>query len=285
MNLSIIIVSWNVREKLKDNLRSIFANKFVDFEVIVVDNNSHDKTPEMVKKFYPQVKLNANKENLGFAKACNQGVRQASGQYLLLLNPDMKVFDDTFSNMISWMNHHEKAWVAGCKLIDENSKIITNVRRFPTIFDQLAIIFKIPHLLDGVLNKYLRLDFDYSKSSPVDSIRGGFFLMRSNTIKKIGPLDERYFLWFEEVDYCKRVKSAGGEVWYSNAAECIDLVGQSFKQLNRVQAQKYFRESMLRYFKKWHSPLSYWILKLAWPIGLGLTWIGEKLNFKNKAET
>lgn len=285
MDLSIIIVSWNVREKLKDNLRSIFDSKHASFEVIVVDNNSYDKTADMVKNFYPQAKLIANRENFGFAKANNQGIKQARGKYILLLNPDMRVFDDTLSNMIVWMGHHESAWAAGCKLIDENSKIINHVRRFPRLGDQLAIIMKLPHLFSGILNNYLRKDFDYAKSAKADSVRGGFFMIRAEVIKKVGLLDERFFLWFEEVDYCLRVWRAGGEVWYSNAAECIDLVGQSFKQLNRHQAQKYFRDSMLKYFKKWHSPLAYWILKLAWPLGLLIGRLGEKIKFKRQANT
>ena len=285
MDLSIIIVSWNVKEKLKNNLRALFESKHIDFEVFVVDNNSKDQTAEMVKSDYPQVKLISNQENLGFARANNQGIKQASGRYILLLNPDMRVFDDTLSNMISWMNHHESAAVAGCKLVSENSEIVKHVRRFPGLFDQLAIIFKIPHLIPGILNKYLRNDFDYNKSARADSIRGGFFMIRTEVIKKVGLLDERFFLWFEEVDYCRRVKQAGGEVWYSNSAECIDLVGQSFKQVNLALKQKYFRDSMLKYFKKWHSPLEYWILRLAWPVGFLFSRIGEKLKIKNQAST
>lgn len=285
MDLSIIIVSWNVKDKLKDNLRALYASQHVDFEVFVVDNNSEDGSIEMVKKEYPQVKLIANQENLGFARANNQAIKQASGKYILLLNPDMRVFDDTLSNMISWMNRYEKAWVAGCRLIDENSKIIKHVRRFPAFFDQLAIILKIPHVIPGILNSYLRNDFDYKKSAPVDSIRGGFFMIKREALKSVGLLDEKYFLWFEEVDYCRRVKKVGGEVWYTDAAECIDLVGQSFKQVDTGVKQKYFRDSMLVYFKKWRPGYEYWLLKSAWPIGLFIAWLAKKLSVKGRART
>lgn len=285
MDLSIIIVSWNVREKLKDNLRALFESQYVNFEVFVVDNDSRDGSAEMVKKEYPKVRLIANQENLGFARANNQAIREASGRYILLLNPDMRVFDDTLSNIVSWLNWHERAWVAGCKLVDENSRIVKQARRFPALLDQLAIIFKIPHLLPAILNKYLINDFDYGKAGVVDTIRGGFFMIRAETVKKIGLLDERFFLWFEEVDYCRRVKLAGGEVWYSSAAECIDLVGQSFKQLKLVVKQRYFRDSMLKYFKKWHSPLEYWLLRLAWPAGILAAKIGEKLKINSKGIT
>mgnify|MGYP003394614602 CR=1 FL=1 len=216
MDLSIIIVSWNVREKLKDNLRALFESQGVSFEVFVVDNNSADGTVEMVKKYYPQVKLIPNRENLGFAKANNQAIKEASGRYVLLLNPDMRVFDDTLSNMLSWMDHHEKAWVAGCRLIDESARIVNQVRRFPRLADQLAIVLKIPHLFPRVLNNYLRSDFDYLKSASVDSIRGGFFMIRGQAIKKVGLLDERFFLWFEEVDYCRRVAFGWSRKFFGN---------------------------------------------------------------------
>lgn len=285
MDLSIIIVSWNVKEKLRDNLRALFESQNVNFEVFVVDNNSHDGSAEMVKKEYPQVKLIANRENLGFARANNQAIKQASGEYILLLNPDMRVFDDTLSNMVAWLNWHERVFVAGCKLVDETSQIVKHVRHFPTFLDQLVIVLKIPHLFPSVLNKYLKNDFDYTKSAQVDSVRGGFFMIRKEAIEKVGLLDERYFLWFEEVDYCRRVELAGGEVWYVSGAECIDLVGQSFKQLNLVVKQKYFRDSMLKYFKKWHSPYAYWILRLAWPAAIFAVMIGNRMKVKSKAKT
>ena len=285
MDLSIIIVSWNVKEKLKDNLRALYESQNVNFEVFVVDNNSADGSVEMVKKYYPKVKVIANQENLGFAKANNQAIKQASGEYILLLNPDMRVFDDTLTRMFSWMNAHEKAWVAGCRLIDESARVVKQVRRFPTLFDQLAIILKIPHIFPAVSNRYLRNDFDYFKAASVDSVRGGFFMIRQEAIKKVGLLDERFFLWYEEVDYCKRVKDAGGEVWYMPTAECIDLVGQSFKQVNVLMKQKYFRDSMLLYFKKWHPTYQYFILKSAWPIGLFIVKVGEKLRIKSRART
>jgi len=285
MDLSIIIVSWNVKEKLKDNLRALYESQDADFEVFVVDNNSADGTAAMVKKYYPQVKLIANAENLGFAKANNQAIKIAGGRYVLLLNPDMRVFDDTLSNMFSWMNAHEHAWVAGCRLLDESARIIKQVRRFPALIDQLAIILKIPHIFPSVLDKYLRIDFDYYKSSAVDSIRGGFFMIRKQAIEKIGFLDERFFLWFEEVDYCRRVKAAGGQVWYMPTAECIDLMGQSFKQVNLAVKQKYFRDSMLKYFKKWRPGCEYWILRLAWPVGLLIVMAGEKLKITSRSKT
>jgi GT2 family glycosyltransferase len=197
----------------------------------------------------------------------------------------MRVFPDTLVNMVNWMKENKQAWAAGCNLVEENGGTIKHVRRFPKVWDQLAIILKLPHVFPAVLNNYLRTDFNYTEPTVVNSIRGGFFMVRQETIKKIGMLDEQFFLWFEEVDYCQRIKKIGGEVWYTPEAKCVDYIGQSFKQVKRGVAQKYFRDSMLKYFKKWHPAWQYWLLKITWLFGIVLALIGEKFNIITKAKT
>ena len=110
-------------------------------------------------------------------------------------------------------------------------------------------------------------------------------MIRKSVMDKVGVLDERFFVWFEEVDYCQRIKKAGGEVWYTPSAKCIDYVGQSFKQVKRGTTQKYFRDSMIKYFWKWHPFWQVWILYLSWPLGIFLSVIGEKLNIKSRSKT
>ena len=294
MNLSIIIVSWNVCDKLRENLKAIYTphptsplNKgrgVLEFEIFVVDNNSQDNTVAMVKKEFPQVKLIANKENLGFAKANNQAIKESKGKYILLLNPDMRVLDNTLENIVNWMDQNPQAGIAGCKLTNEQGEILPHVRRFPTIWDQLAIVLKLPHIFPKILKKYLMQNFDYTRLAAVDSIRGSFFMIRREIIEKIGLLDERYFIWFEEVDYCKRVKNAGFKVIYTPTVKCIDYIGQSFKQVKRGKTQIYFRDSMLKYFDKWHPVWQYWILRLAWPIIIFLVTTKEKLKTITKIQ-
>lgn len=286
MDLSIIIISWNVKNKIRENLTALFKSQ-TDFfyEVFVVDNASADGSAVMVKKEFPQVKLITNDKNLGFAKANNQAIKYAQGRYILLLNPDMKVFPDTLANVIGWMDNHQEAAIAGCHLIGEDGKTVKHVRRFPTVSNQLAIVLKLPHLFPTVLNKYLYDDFDYGRDSVVDSIRGSFFMIRQETIEKIGMLDERYFLWFEEVDYCQRARQAGLKVFYTPVAECFDAVGASFSQLSRNRAQKYFRSSQLKYFKKWQPAWQYYLLKVAWPVGLFISMVGGIAGYKSKVST
>lgn len=269
MDLSIIIVSWRVKDKLKENLQAIFSSNInFSFEVFVVDNNSGDGSVEMIRRDFPLVKLINNCDNLGFAKANNQALKEASGDYILLLNPDMLVQENTLFEALRWAKNNQQATVSGFKLINHQGEVIKQVRNFPKTFDQLMIIFKIPHLFPKVLNNYIPSNFNYERAARVDSVRGAFFLINAKNYQSISGkkplLDERYFIWFEEVDFCREIYSLGAEVWYSPAASCLDYIGASFSQVRRGQTQKYFRDSMLAYFSKWEKKSSYLILKLAW---------------------
>jgi len=272
MDLSVIIVSWKVRDKLKANLSALFKSQG-DFkiEVLVVDNKSEDGSSEMIKSDFPEVILIANDDNRGFAAANDQALERAKGKFILLLNPDMLVKADTLENILTWARNNPQATVTGCKLIDEKGEVVRQVRRFPEFFDQLAVVLKLPHIFPKIINRYLCSKFDYQIASKVDSIRGAFFLINREGFSKISGrpyprLDERYFIWFEEVDFCREVYRLGGEVWYTPAAECVDYVGQSFAQVKRGQAQKYFSDSMLKYFDKWGKKWEYYVLKITWGI-------------------
>ena len=270
MDLSIVIVSWKVKNKLSANLSALFKSQGdFKYEVFVVDNYSSDGTVEMVSSEFPQVTLIANKENLGFAAANNQALKQTKGKYILLLNPDMQVRPDTLSKMFDWAKNNQRATVSGCKLVNERGEIIRQVRRFPKFSDQLAVALKLPHVFPKIVDHYLASDFDYSQAAKVDSIRGAFFLINREAYERISTsniplLDERYFIWFEEVDFCRAVLRFGGEVWYTPVAECVDYVGQSFAQVKRGQAQKYFSDSMIKYFQKWEAPWKANFLKFIW---------------------
>lgn len=269
MDLSIIIVSWNVREQLKNNLASLFASEGdFKFEIIVVDNASSDGSADMVAKDFPQVRLIANLDNFGFARANNQALALARGRFYLLLNPDMEVQSYTLINMLSWAEKNPQATISGCRLVNKGG-LVKQIRRFPHFFDQLMIVFKVPHFFPGVLNSYLLPNFNYDKAAKVDTVRGAFFLINVASFKRLAPskkilLDESYFVWFEEVDFCRQIYSLGGEVWYTPEATCVDNVGQSFKQLPRGQAQRYFRDSMLTYFRKWEPQWQARLLFFSW---------------------
>lgn len=269
MDIAVIIVSWNGKELLRECLHSLFASVGVSLDIFVVDNTSQDGTPEMVRREFPQVTLIENKENFGFARANNQALRQMAkgeeqgAEYVLLLNQDMRLRPDTLAVMAQNMREHPEVGVAGCHLVSEKGETVPHVRRFPTLNDQAAILLKLPHFFPRLLDRYLMSDFDYARDfAEVDSVRGSFFFLRREVLQKIGLLDERFFFWFEEVDYCRRVRQAGIRVAYFGNAECVDYVGQSAKTLSRYRAQKMFTDSMLKYFRKWH-PVWQWVILAA----------------------
>lgn len=317
MDLSIIIVSWNVKEKLRECLRSVeetagrpstaasglrsgtkglfpeqanegSASKgALEYEVFVVDNASKDGTVEMVEQEFPWVHVIANDFNAGFAKANNQAIRLSQGRYVLLLNPDMQLFQGTLDGMVKFMDEerNKKVGVAGCWLVDEQGNTVPHVRRFPTLKDQLAILIKVPHLFPRVLDNYMMKDFDYTREARVDSIRGSFFMIRRELLDKIGLLDEGFFIWFEEVDFCKRAIEAGFEVAYTPSVKCVDYVGQSFKQVRLYPKQKIMTRSMVYYFRKHRSWWEAEILDWLRPLALAAAWVGDKLHVQAKRVT
>jgi hypothetical protein len=273
IDISIVIVSWNVKDRLLACLQSVFANiGNLSVEVFVVDNDSKDGTVEMLKGVgaygNTPVHVIANTDNLGFARANNQGLKLAQGKYLLLLNPDMQVLHNTLDGMVKFMDENPGAGIAGCHLMSEADETVSSVRRFPGVLDQAMLILKIPHVFPGVMKNYLMPDFDYNKISEVDSVRGSFFMIRREVYQLLGGLDERYFVWFEEVDYCRAAKRAGFKVMYNPGVKAIDHVGQSFIQLKNLDRQKKFIDSMLKYFYKWEARWQYQVLRMLRPIGL-----------------
>jgi hypothetical protein len=251
MQVSIIIVSWNVKDLLKKCLESILRySQNIEYEIIVVDNASTDGTVEMVRQNFSQVQLIANQENLGFAKANNIGIRQSKGKYVLLLNPDTEFVENSLEKVIAKMESDQKIGVLGCRLLNPNKSLQQSVRRLPTILNQLVILFKLHKFFPSLLHNYLAKDFDYSREQRVDQVMGAFFLVRRSVFREIGLLDEKYFIWFEEVDFCSRVVQADSDVVYWPCTSIIHHGGQSFAQQMTFRKQFWFFRSAMHYFLK-----------------------------------
>jgi GT2 family glycosyltransferase len=264
MDLSIIIVSWNVRDLLEKCLSSIFNNvhninyacpagaKRICGEVFVVDNASADHTAEMVLQKFPQVNLIRSAKNLGFAGGNNLAIREAKGKYILLLNPDTEILDGAAEKMIEFMETRPDAGISGCQILNPDKTLQPSVRRFPNIIDQLLIFLKFTHFLPniGPLKRYFAADFDYTRPSEVDQIMGAFFMVRREVFDKIGLLDEKFYLWFEEVDFCRRAKNSGYKIMYNPGAQIIHYGGESFKQRMTLTKQWIFFKSAMHYFLK-----------------------------------
>jgi len=281
MDLSIITVTWNAEEHIEKQIKSVVSGcKDISFEQIVVDNGSTDKTVEIIKSKFSEVTLIENKENKGFGAANNQGVDISSGEFLLFLNPDMKVENGSLDKIIEWIREHKDVGMVSPRLVDEHGKLNTDAtpRRFPRVWEMVVLTLKLPHIFPSILNNYLMKDFNSEKEQEVDSVRGSFMLVRREIVEKLGwAFDPRYFIWFEDVDTCREVKRLGYKVMYTPIILCVDYVGQSFKKRESLWKQKNFTRSMLTYFQKW-EPWYKWIwIALFRPVGILFTWLSNLL--------
>lgn len=256
LDLSVITVTWNAAAHIKSQVNSVIAGcTNISFEQIIVDNGSSDETLKILTEF-PNLKIIKNNTNAGFGRANNQGAQIARGRYLLFLNPDMQVEPGSLAKIIAWFSTRPEVGIASCKLLNPNGTLNLNAtpRRFPTVLNQLSIIFKLPHLLPNILNTYLYRDknFNSNQDQEVDSVRGAFLLMRRELYNKLGfAFDPRYYLWFEDVDTCHEAWKNHFKVVYTPIISCVDYVGQSFVKLGFFWKQRIFVKSMIQYFLKW----------------------------------
>ncbi len=249
-DLSIIIVTYNSEKYIEDCLSSVFKTiKDLDSEVVVVDNNSQDKTKDIVKKF-PKVSLILNSENLGFARASNQGIKQSQGQYILLLNPDTKVTQGAINNLYSFLKSQPKAGIAGCQLRYPSGKIqargqfpnLTSAFFYQTYLGKIFPfgILVYPNIFTGV---------GFKRIHRVDWLPGACLLIRREVIDKIGALDPKYFMFWEDMDFCYRAKKAGFLTYYYPKCHIVHYSGVSLA-MNQSRVIHASAESLVYFFKK-----------------------------------
>lgn len=277
MNLSIITVTWNNEDLVAEQIRSVVSGCVgLEYEQIIVDNGSSDKTTEVVEQQFPHVTLIKNPDNKGFAAANNQAVKIAKGTHILFLNADMRVEPGSIDKMLTWMKQDPNIGLASCKLVDEHGNVNADAqpRRFPELLDQAALILKIPHIFPFVMNRYLMKGFDADKEQQVDSVRGSFMLIKRDIVDTLGwGFDPRYFIWFEDADLCREVRRLGFKVVHTPIITCVDYVGQSFKKQPNMWKQKMFTCSMVTYFKKWEPWYKWMTIAALRPVGIGLMWL------------
>ncbi len=259
IDISVIIVSWNVREQLARCLASLVQQQGIRSEVFVIDNASADGSAQMVGEKFPEAHLTANTQNLGFARANNQVLSAARGRHVLLLNPDTELPPETLMRTVRYMDAHADVGVLGCTIHHADGSLQRSVLRFPTFLSQAMVLLKVQAFTQRPrpLRRYYALDFDYHKEADVDQIMGSFFVVRRAVFDEIGPLDNGFFLWFEEVDFCKRARAAGWIVRYTPDFTITHMGGESFRQLLSIEQQLIFDRSMLRYFRKHRAFLAY----------------------------
>ncbi len=270
VDLSIIIVSYNTKGLLLECLSSIQKHtKEVSYEVIVVDNASKDGSVAALQKLEvagKKLQVIANKENWGFGAANNQGMKKAKGRYILLLNSDTKLIENSLLSMVMFMDEHPKVGIASCKLVNADGTLQTTGGFFPTlprVFLWATLIDDVPFVGD-FFGSYHPHKLFYSKERPLDWVTGAFFLARREVTSEIGLFDERFFLYVEEVEYCMRTRSKGWEVWYVPQTKIIHFGGASGTREGTVLREF---EGLKILYKKHYSKVSLVFLRLFLFIG------------------
>lgn len=282
LTLSVIIVNWNVRELLRRAIHSVYQSwdDCPGLEIIVVDNASSDDSVAMVKDTYPAVRIIANSSNLGFTAANNQGLAIAQGDFILLLNPDTEVVGVALPALIDYAKRNPRDGMIGPQLLNPDGTVQPSRRRFPT----LPVLFLESTWLEPLLPARDRRRF-FAETQPdhliqaVDWITGAAMLTRREVIAEVGGMDEQFFMYSEELDWCRRIKAAGWEIRYLPEAKIIHHEGKSSEQVAAAR-HIYFQSSKVLYTRKYHGALiatllRWWLLsQYCWQIGVeGAKWL------------
>lgn len=275
--VSIVIVNWNTGDLLAQCLTSI--RSLPEYEliryIVVVDNASRDESiRQLASCNLPESFIILKQDNnLGFSKATNLGIEcvhqhGGAGDHILLLNPDTEIKPNAIRNMLNAFDANTRAAIVGPRLIGADGNTQASVRSFPTT-PVFKLLFLKMHRLFSWLplwKRYMMASFDYSKEQSVDQVMGAAFLIRNTALRELGLLDELFWIWFEEVDYCKRAHNAHWKVIYTPSAEVVHYGGVSFGQLVGIKKTKPFLDSSIVYAKKHLSSLSYIYLKALYPV-------------------
>ncbi|MBI2485129.1 glycosyltransferase family 2 protein [Candidatus Uhrbacteria bacterium] len=247
-DISIISVNYRSADHLRRMVASLLRHATsLSWELFIINHSKEEDLSDVVSD--ARIHL-LTQENRGFASGCNRGIREATGKYLLLLNPDIELTDDSLATLLGHLNQDTEVGIAGVRLSNPDGSPQPSVRAFPTPLNQLVVLLKLPHLFPKILKHYLKTDFDYRKTQDVDQVMGAYFLIRRALIEDIGLLDEGFFYWFEEVDYCKRAKDAGWKIRYYADVQARHAKGGSFSQVRTREKQAVIRRSLRRYIRK-----------------------------------
>ena len=253
MDLSIIILTYKDIELAKQCLASIFkADLKLDYEIIVVDNGSSDSGIDEVEKI-EHVKLIKSEKNLGFSGGNNLGLKKAQGDYILILNPDVIIESGGIEKMIEFLKNNPQVGLAGPKLVNDDGSLQYSCRRFYKFLTPLYRRTFLGKFSFGKkeLRKIMMKDFDHEENGPVDWLLGACFLTTNKHLDKVGLLDERFFLYFEDMDLCRRFWQAGFQVYYFANTKFVHLYKRDSARKIFSLACVYHLQSWLKYSLKW----------------------------------
>jgi GT2 family glycosyltransferase len=264
MDVSIIIVNWNTKNLLRECLKSVIEQTTkVDYEIIVVDNSSSDGSVEMVRNEFKDIVVIENSENRGFAAANNQAVKIAKGKYILLLNSDTIVLSHAIEKTIAFADKHPNAAVTGCRVLNPDGTLQNTCFMFPSIINMLLSSTYLYKLFPK--NRFFGREqmtwWDRNDVREVDVVTGCFMLIRREAIEQTGLMDEQFFMYGEETDWCFRFKKNGWKIIFTPAGQIIHYGGQSTSQ-KKAEMVLQLRGSILLFIKKHKSILSHIISRL-----------------------
>jgi hypothetical protein len=276
VDCSIIIVNWNVKPLLQKCLTSIYSalpNTYT-VEVLVVDSASSDGSIDLVRQQFPQVKLFPLRENVGFTRGNNIALQAAQGRYLFLLNPDTEIIGDALQVLLDFMESHADVGIIGPHTLNTDGTTQSTRRRFPTLgtafFESTWLQAYAPQ---RIFDRYYARDIADSAIAEVDWVQGSALLARRAVYEQIGPLDEGFIMYSEELDWCKRAKTAGWRIHYVGIAQIIHHGGKSSEQVS-TYSHIHYQQSKLRYFRKYWGRFTAQILRYflmlnyLWQIGI-----------------
>ncbi len=265
LDISILIVSWNVRELLLECLAALpdAVGEDFSYEVIVVDNASSDGAVDAVREAFPHVRVMANAENRGFTGGNNQALAAARGRFLFLLNPDTKPLPGSIAELARFLDAHPDAGMVGPRLRYGDGSPQPSRRRFPTLLtlftESTVIQHYVPNL--SIFARYVMADQPDDRTQEVDWLVGAAIMVRREVYEQIGGLDEGFFMYSEELDWCRRAKEKGWRILFDPAAEIIHYEGKSSEQAVARRDIAFF-SSRVRYARKYHGAFWAEILRL-----------------------
>lgn len=270
-----MIVNYNTCEITMDCLRSILSSSTsYEYEIIVVDNSSKDNSVLEIKKHFPHIQLIENDQNVGFAKANNQAMRKATGKYVLLLNSDTIVQTNTLETMLIFMENHSGVGASGCKIVLPDGSLDKACKRgFPTPSASFYYAFGFSKLFPKVprFNQYQLGYLDPDQEYPIDCLVGAFMLVRRKAIDQVGMLDEEFFMYGEDIDWCYRIKQAGWGIYYYPRTSIVHYKGASSRK-KPYKIIYEFHRAMLLFHRKHYRHKHTMIVN-------GLVYAGISLKF------
>lgn len=261
-SIDIIIVNWNSGELLKNCLRSIpvaIDNTFDLKRVIVVDNNSSDNSLNFDFDLKVHVSIIRNEHNSGFAKACNQGASGSEADFLLFLNPDTRLYNDSLSNPIKFLTNHPEVGIVGIQLVNERGEVAKNCARFPSLFSMVYSSFGLDRIFPKIFKGHFMKDWDHLSDMEVDQVMGSFFMIRRELFVRLKGYDERFFVYFEDLDLALRVKKLGFSSYYLSSTRIYHKGGGTTESIKAMRLALIL-QSKLIYCQKHFNKIAYYLI-------------------------